>query len=89
MKRINPAELSRKDTYKLMTGSIVPRPIAWVSTVNADGQPNLAPFSYFTAVSPVRRPLFFAPAHAALITARRTTYHNVKATGEFCRELRQ
>ena len=37
--------------YRLMTGIIVPRPIAFVSTVNTEGVFNLAPFSFFTAIS--------------------------------------
>jgi flavin reductase (DIM6/NTAB) family NADH-FMN oxidoreductase RutF len=83
MKRIDPAELSRKDMYKLMTGSIVPRPIAWVSSVNADGQPNLAPFSYFTAVSPNPPTVIFCPGTRGTDGGQKDTYHNVKATGEF------
>ena len=43
--------LTSKQMYKLMTGSVVPRPIAWVSTLSKEGTPNLAPFSYFNAVS--------------------------------------
>lgn len=46
----NPEELHQKEVYKLLTGLIIPRPIAWVSTVNAEGMANLAPFSYFNAV---------------------------------------
>jgi flavin reductase (DIM6/NTAB) family NADH-FMN oxidoreductase RutF len=45
-----PADLSTRDIYKLMTDLIAPRPIAWVSTIDADGRGNLAPFSYFQAV---------------------------------------
>ena len=37
--------------YKLMIGCVVPRPIAWVSTVDAEGVANLAPFSYFMAIT--------------------------------------
>lgn len=48
--KINPANLSPADRYKLMTGLIVPRPIAWVSSRSADGTANLAPFSYFAIV---------------------------------------
>ncbi|HET7629402.1 MAG TPA: flavin reductase family protein [Bacillales bacterium] len=48
---IDPHELSDKDVYKLLIGSVVPRPIAWVSTVNAAGVCNLAPFSFFTVAS--------------------------------------
>ena len=44
---IDPATLERREVYKLLIGSVVPRPIAWVSSMNAEGQPNLAPFSYF------------------------------------------
>ncbi len=45
-----PDELSRQDQSKLMNGTVVPRPIAWVSTVGSAGV-NLAPFSYFNVVS--------------------------------------
>lgn len=51
MHTILPETLDAKQAYKLLTGVIVPRPIAWVSTVSADGTTNLAPFSYFTSVS--------------------------------------
>lgn len=44
-------ELSARDTYRLLTSCLVPRPIAWVSSVNALGQGNLAPFSFYTMVS--------------------------------------
>lgn len=43
--------IDTKNAYKLMTGSIVPRPIAWVSTVDEEGNRNLAPFSFFTVAS--------------------------------------
>ena len=44
---LNPENLSQAERYKLMIGCIVPRPIAFVSTVSPDGQVNLAPFSFF------------------------------------------
>ncbi|MDQ6432526.1 flavin reductase family protein [Mesorhizobium sp. LHD-90] len=44
-------ELSRHNCHKLMTSTIVPRPIAWVSTLNADGSVNVGPFSFFNIVS--------------------------------------
>ncbi len=49
--QINPAELTARDLSYLVTGLIVPRPIAWVSTLDEAGAPNLAPHSYFNAVS--------------------------------------
>lgn len=44
-------ELSPRDRYRLMTDLVAPRPIAWISTVSSQGLANLAPFSYFQAVS--------------------------------------
>ena len=52
---IDPASLSNQERYKLLIGSVVPRPIAFVSTLSPDGVPNLAPFSFFIGV--------FVPAH--------------------------
>lgn len=48
---VDPAGLERRQIYRFMVGSIVPRPIAWVSTISHEGRTNLAPFSFFTAVS--------------------------------------
>lgn len=50
MARFDVEELSSKEAYKLLIGPIVPRPIGWVSTMSADGDLNVAPFSYFNAV---------------------------------------
>jgi flavin reductase (DIM6/NTAB) family NADH-FMN oxidoreductase RutF len=47
---IDPSQHQQRQIYKLMTGIIVPRPIALVSTVDADGNANLAPFSFFAGV---------------------------------------
>jgi flavin reductase (DIM6/NTAB) family NADH-FMN oxidoreductase RutF len=48
---IDPALHSHADNYKLLTNLVVPRPIAWVTTTNETGSINLAPFSFFNAVS--------------------------------------
>ena len=48
---VDPATAQPHDVYKLMVGAIVPRPIAFVSTLSTDGVLNLAPFSFFTAIS--------------------------------------
>ena len=63
--------------YALMTSLIVPRPIAWVSTLGADGVGNLAPHSFFTAVS--ANP----PVVAFTSVGEKDTLANVLATGEF------
>ncbi len=43
--------LEPRDRYKLLIGAVVPRPIAWVTTVDADGRPNAAPYSFFNCLS--------------------------------------
>src|SRR5215212_195298 len=48
---INPSDLEEREAYKLLIGSVVPRPIAWTSTVSREGTYNLAPFSFFTVAS--------------------------------------
>jgi flavin reductase (DIM6/NTAB) family NADH-FMN oxidoreductase RutF len=49
--KIDPAQLNRKQAHELFVGAVIPRPIAWVSTVNAEGICNLAPFSFFMPMS--------------------------------------
>lgn len=46
----NPLLLEQSAVYKLLSGCIIPRPIAWVSTINDEGVNNLAPFSFFNMV---------------------------------------
>jgi flavin reductase (DIM6/NTAB) family NADH-FMN oxidoreductase RutF len=48
---IDPASLSERENYKFLIGSIIPRPIAFVTTISKDGVLNGAPFSYFNIVS--------------------------------------
>ncbi|WP_350493463.1 flavin reductase family protein [Rossellomorea marisflavi] len=51
MIEFNPSQLHDNQMYKLLSGSVVPRPIAWVSTISEAGGLNLAPFSFFTVAS--------------------------------------
>jgi flavin reductase (DIM6/NTAB) family NADH-FMN oxidoreductase RutF len=51
MLRIDPESQSERDVYKLLTGSIVPRPIAFITTLSRNGVLNAAPFSYFNIVT--------------------------------------
>lgn len=44
-------DLTQKQNYKFLTGSVIPRPIAWITTENENGSTNLAPFSFFTVIS--------------------------------------
>lgn len=80
---INPSEHDYRDIYKLMVGVIVPRPIAFVSTVSADGIRNLAPFSFFTGISANPPVICFSPMIRASDGSRKDTLRNVEATKEF------
>lgn len=80
---INPLDLPHESMYKLMVGSIVPRPIAWVSTLAPDGQPNLAPFSFFNAVCPKPPTLLFVSNIRNTDGSPKDTLSNIRATGEF------
>lgn len=83
----NPAEYKPRQIYKLMTGIIVPRPIALVSTVNREGAANLAPFSFFCGVGSNPPTVLFCPTlrdgGPAETGERKDTLHNVEETGEF------
>ncbi|WP_427923704.1 flavin reductase family protein [Streptomyces sp. cg40] len=73
----NPAELEPFAVYRLLTSTVVPRPIAWVSTVSADGVDNLAPHSFFT-ISSVTPPIVQFTS-----VGRKDSLRNVEATGQF------
>lgn len=51
MKQLNPQELSKQQNYKLLSGSVIPRPIAFVTTQDSTGNINAAPFSFFNVVN--------------------------------------
>ena len=70
------------DLYRILTGSILPRPIAWVSTVSAAGVANLAPFSFFTVASVVPPVLCFSPM-VGEVRGVKDTLANICETGEF------
>ncbi|HYL35312.1 MAG TPA: flavin reductase family protein [Bryobacteraceae bacterium] len=69
--------------YKLLIGSIVPRPIALVSTLSADGIRNLAPFSFFTGISSKPALICFCPGPRPADGARKDTLRNISMTREF------
>ncbi len=80
---IDPAGQKYGDIYKLMIGAIVPRPIAFVSTISTNGVPNLAPFSYFTACSSNPPCVCFSPTGRGPDFPSKDTLRNVRETGEF------
>lgn len=75
--------LTPQTFHKLLIGSILPRPIGWISTVDAAGTPNLAPYSYFNAVSANPPCVAFAAQLRSTDGSAKDTLRNVQATGEF------
>ncbi|MET9365678.1 flavin reductase family protein [Streptomyces sp. NPDC006632] len=73
----DPAVVPPFDFYRLLTATVVPRPIAWVSTVTPEGIPNLAPHSFFT-ISSVAPPVVQFTS-----VGRKDSLRNVEATGQF------
>jgi flavin reductase (DIM6/NTAB) family NADH-FMN oxidoreductase RutF len=80
---IDPCNHEPRSIYKLMTGAIVPRPIAFVSSVSGDGVHNLAPFSFFAGVSADPPVICFCPMIRSSDGKKKDTLHNIEATGEF------
>jgi flavin reductase (DIM6/NTAB) family NADH-FMN oxidoreductase RutF len=87
-----PSQLAHREFYNILISAVAPRPIAWVSSLSASGQPNLAPFSFFNAVCAKPPLLAFAPAMrspkqsgAAADPAGtpKDTLRNIRETGEF------
>ncbi|MHC4550066.1 MAG: DinB family protein [Planctomycetota bacterium] len=78
---IDPGDLDARQLYRLMTSVVVPRPIAWTSTVSADGVLNAAPFSYFQALS--SRPPMVMLAIGRRRGVPKDTRANIEATREF------
>jgi flavin reductase (DIM6/NTAB) family NADH-FMN oxidoreductase RutF len=80
---ISPKEHDYRDIYKLMIGAIVPRPIAFVSTLSLEGIPNLAPFSFFTGVSANPPVVCFSPMIRGSDGKKKDTLNNIETTREF------
>jgi len=79
--QFDPNELEHTAVYKLLTGTVIPRPIGWISSISENGINNLAPFSYFNAVGD-------DPPHIMFSTGRgnntnKDTLNNVLATKQF------
>ncbi|THF52911.1 flavin reductase family protein [Flavobacterium supellecticarium] len=77
----DPSVLDQSAVYKLLTGTVIPRPIGWISSISKEGAVNLAPFSFFNAVGE-------DPPHVMFSTVRpnntnKDTLNNVLETGEF------
>jgi flavin reductase (DIM6/NTAB) family NADH-FMN oxidoreductase RutF len=80
---ITPASLPWNSLYKILVGSVAPRPIGWISTVDTEGIPNLAPFSFFNVVCANPPTILFCPMVRGTDGKTKDTLHNIRATGEF------
>ncbi len=89
---VTPSQLAHREIYNILINAVVPRPIAWVSSLSASGQPNLAPFSFFNAASAKPPMLAFAPgmrsskksgATGEPVGVPKDTLRNIRETREF------
>lgn len=81
-KTIDPANLPHPQLHKLLLASIAPRPIAFVSTVDSLGNPNLSPFSFFNAFGVNPSTLIFSPSRRGRDNTTKHTYENIKEVPE-------
>ena len=82
MLTLNPSELPVQKLHQYLLGAVGPRPIAFASTIDADGNPNLAPFSFFNVFSANPPILIFSPARSGRSNTTKDTYNNVKLVPE-------
>ncbi|MDF2854998.1 MAG: hypothetical protein K0Q87_849 [Neobacillus sp.] len=80
---IVPDTLEWRDAYKLLVGSILPRPIAFVTTVDDNGIANAAPFSFFTAICADPMLICFSPMRRGSDGAKKDTLVNIENTKQF------
>src|SRR5271155_2064666 len=83
MLRFDPRGSSAADIYKLMIGMVVPRPIAFVSSLDEQGRRNLAPFSYFMACTAEPPVVCFVSSFRSGVEPTKDTLRNVVATKQF------
>ncbi|MDB4293301.1 flavin reductase family protein [Maribacter sp.] len=82
IKTIDPSTLPVPELHQLLLSAVAPRPIALASTVDADGQVNLSPFSFFNVFSANPPILIFSPARRGRDNTTKHTFENVKDTSE-------
>ncbi len=79
---IDPADLENQQLHGYLLASVAPRPIAFVSTISAEGKVNLSPFSYFNVFSSNPPVMIFSPARSGRDNSTKHTYDNVKEVAE-------
>jgi flavin reductase (DIM6/NTAB) family NADH-FMN oxidoreductase RutF len=82
MKQIDPKQIGNQHLHKLMLGGIAPRPIAFASTIDEQGNPNLSPFSFYNAFGVNPTTLIFSPSRRGRDNTTKHTYENLKKVPE-------
>ena len=82
MLSIDPTQVATKDLHQFMLAAVSPRPIAFASTISTEGQPNLAPYSFFNAFSSNPPILIFSSNRRVANNTTKDTLRNVQDTGE-------
>ena len=82
MRTITPGEVSVKDMHQYLLGTVAPRPIAFVSTIDEHGKPNVAPYSFFNAFSSNPPIVVFSSNRRVSDNTTKDTLHNIRVTGE-------
>lgn len=80
--KINPSEVSLGKLHNTLLGSVGPRPIAFASTIDSNGNRNLSPFSFFNVFSANPPIAIFSPAKSGRTNTQKDTYNNVKEVPE-------
>ena len=82
---VRPETLSKKECYQLLTSLVVPRPIGWISTVSSEGTANLAPYSFFAALS--ASPPMVGVSIGLRLGEPKDTLRNIRETSVFAVNL--
>lgn len=82
MKQIDPQDFPLKDLHQNLLSVVAPRPIAFASTLDENGNPNLSPFSFFNAFGSNPPIIAFSPARRGRDNTTKDTYENIRATQE-------
>jgi len=82
MRTFDPKAIPFQETHRLLLGGVAPRPIAFVGSLDKDGRPNLAPFSFFNAFGANPPVVCFSPAFSGKTGAAKDTLLNVLETKE-------
>lgn len=83
-KLIDPSTITQTELHRYMLGGIAPRPIAFASTIDENGTPNLSPFSFFNAFGVNPSTIIFSPSRRGRNNTTKDTFENLKIHPEVC-----